>query len=122
MRMIQLSQAIEDLPANEQDAPDHIDECLWTLCRAKAYLWHDSPHRALHTIEELTWDIGTESERAQALQDKLEECMNYVMANLAAIPNYADRHRHEEPIATGLVESAVDQVVNKRFVKQQPMR
>ena len=117
-----MSQAIKGLPTDEQDAPDHIEECLRTLRRAKAHLWHGSPHRALHTTEELTWDIGTESERAQALQDKLEEFMNYVMANLATIPNYADRHRHGEAIATGFVESAVNQVVSKRFVKQQQMR
>ena len=90
--------------------------------RAKAYLWHGSPHRALHTIEELTWDIGTESERAQDVQDKLEEFMSYVTANIATIPNYADRNRHGEPIATGFVESAVNQVLSKRFVKKQPMR
>ena len=41
---------------------------------------------------------------------------------MAAIPNYADRHRHGEPIATGFVESAVNQVVSKRLVKRQQMR
>jgi hypothetical protein len=41
---------------------------------------------------------------------------------VAAIPNYADRHRHGEPIATGFVESAVNQVVSKRLVKKQQMR
>jgi hypothetical protein len=76
----------------------------------------------LHTLEDLTWDIGTESERAEELHDKLEEFMNYITANLEAIPNYADRHRHGEPIATGFVESAVNQVVSKRFVKKQQMR
>jgi len=55
-------------------------------------------------LEDLTWDIGTESPRAEALQDKLDEFMNYITANIAAIPNYADRHRHGEPIATGFVE------------------
>jgi hypothetical protein len=99
-----------------------LTSILRVLRRAKAYLWHGSPHRALHTLEDLTWDIGTESERAEAVQDKLEEFMNYVMANLHAIPNYADRHRHGEPIATGFVESAVNQVVSKRFVKRQQMR
>ena len=122
MRMTQLSQAIKGLPADEQDAPDHIEECLRILRRARAYLWHGSPHRALHTIEELTWAIGTESERAQDVQDKLEEFMSYVTANIATIPNYADRNRHGEPIATGFVESAVNQVLSKRFVKKQPMR
>ena len=43
-------------------------------------------------------------------------------ANLTSIPNYADRHRHGEPIATGFVESAVNQVVSKRLVKKQQMR
>lgn len=81
-----------------------------------------SPHRALRTLEDLTWDIGTESPRAEALQDKLEEFVNYIDTNVAAIPNYADRHRHGEPIATGFVESAVNQVVSKRLVKKQQMR
>src|ERR1017187_7561990 len=64
-----------------------------------AYLWHGSPHRALRTLDELTWDIGTESPRASELQEKLEEFMNYITSNAAPIPNYADRHRHGEPIA-----------------------
>src|ERR1017187_8846201 len=83
---------------------------------------HGSPHRALRTLEELTWDIGTESPRASELQEKLEEFRNYITSNVASIPNYADRHRHGEPIATELVESAVNQVVSKRLVKKQQMR
>lgn len=75
----------------------HVEECLRILRRAKAYLWHGSPHRALQTLEDLTWEIGTESEHAKVMQDKLEEFMGYVTANLTAIPNYADRHRHGEP-------------------------
>src|SRR6266446_2915652 len=58
-------------------------------------------------------DIGTESPRASELQEKLEEFMNYITSNVVSIPNYADRHRHGEPIATGFVESAVNQVVSK---------
>jgi hypothetical protein len=125
MRMTQLSQAIKGLavdPPLEGDAPDRLEDCLRELRRAKAYLWHGSPHRALRTLEDLSWDIGTESPRAQALQEKLDEFMNYITSNVAAIPNYADRHRHGEPIATGFVESAVNQVVSKRFVKKQQMR
>jgi hypothetical protein len=41
------------------------------------------------TLEDLTWDIGTESDRARKVQNKLEEFMNYVTANIAAIPNYS---------------------------------
>jgi hypothetical protein len=125
MRMTQLSQAIKGLVADlpvEGDSPNRIEDCLRELRRAKAYLWHGSPHRALRTLDELTWDIGTESPRASALQEKLKEFMNYITSNVASIPNYADRHRHGEPIASGFVESAVNQVVSKRLVKKQQMR
>jgi len=125
MRMTQLTQLIKGLPTESletKDASIKVDEHLRVLRRAKAYLWHGSPHRALLALEDLTWDIGTESARAEAVQDKLEEFMNYVTANFHAIPNYADRHRHGEPIATGFVESAVNQVVSERFVKRQQMR
>ncbi len=125
MRTTQLTQSIKGLAADppiEGDSANRIEELLRELNRAKAYLWHGSPHRALRTLEDLTWDIGTETPRATAMQDKLDEFMNYITANLAAIPNYADRHRHGEPIATGFVESAVNQVISKRLVKKQQMR
>jgi hypothetical protein len=125
MRTTQLTQSIKGLAADppiEGDSPNRIDDLLTELHRAKAYLWHGSPHRALRTLEDLTWDIGTKSPRAEALQDKLEEFVNYIDTNVAAIPNYADRHRRGEPIATGFVESAVNQVVSKRLVKKQQMR
>jgi len=78
--------------------------------------------RIAHCARSKIWDIGTDSARAEALQEKLDEFMNYITTNVAAIPNYADRHRHGEPIATGFVESAVNQVVSKRLVKKQRMR
>src|ERR1017187_9828916 len=125
MRTTQLTQSIKGLAADppiEGDSPNRIEELLRELIRAKAYLWHGSPHRALRTLEDLTWEIGTETPRATAMQDKLDEFMNYIVANTAAIPNYADRHRHGEPIATGFVESAVNQVVSKRLLTKQQMR
>jgi hypothetical protein len=121
----QLTQSIKGLSADppiEGDSPNRIDELLRELNRAKAYLWHGSPHRTLRTLEDLTWEIGTETPRATAMQDRLDEFMNHITANLAAIPNYADRHRQGEPIATGFVESAVKQVVSQRLVKKQQMR
>ena len=70
-----------------------------------------------------TWqaDALPESENKKKLAPKLEEMMNYLDANQFAIVNYGDRFRHGEPIATGFVESAVNQVVAKRFVKKQQM-
>ncbi|MGO8855192.1 MAG: ISKra4 family transposase [Steroidobacteraceae bacterium] len=88
MRTTQLTQSIKGLAADlpiEGDSPNRIEDLLRELNRAKAYLWHGSPHRALRTLEDLTWEIGTESPRAEALQDKLDEFMNYITANIAAI-------------------------------------
>jgi hypothetical protein len=38
------------------------------------------------------------------------------------ITNYGERYRNGEAIATGFVESAVNQIIAKRFVKKQQMR
>ncbi len=38
------------------------------------------------------------------------------------ITNYGERYRNGEVIATGFVESAVNQIISKRFVKKQQMR
>jgi hypothetical protein len=38
------------------------------------------------------------------------------------IPNYGERYRHGEAIATGFVESTVNQVISKRFCKKQQMQ
>ena len=42
--------------------------------------------------------------------------------NRAFIPNYGERYPQGKTIATSFVESAVNQVVSKRFVKKQQMR
>jgi hypothetical protein len=44
------------------------------------------------------------------------------MNNRHLIPNDGERYRHGEPIATGCVESAVNEVVSKRFCKKQQMQ
>ena len=46
----------------------------------------------------------------------------YVTHNRPFIPNYRERYREGKIISTAFVESAVNQVVSKRFVKKQQMR
>ena len=50
------------------------------------------------------------------------ELRTYVERNRQFLPNYGERYRNGERIATGFVESAVNQVVSKRMVKLQQMR
>ena len=52
----------------------------------------------------------------------LREFRGYIDANRAFIPNYGDRWRNGEAISTAFVESAVNQIISRRFVKKQQMR
>jgi hypothetical protein len=56
------------------------------------------------------------------LRKALDEFDTYVAVNEALIPNYGERWRNEESIAMGFVESAVNQIVSKRFAKKQQMQ
>lgn len=52
----------------------------------------------------------------------MEKFCTYIENNRHLIPNYGEGYRHGEPIATGFVESTVNQVVSKRFCKRQQMQ
>src|SRR5206468_10526144 len=52
----------------------------------------------------------------------VEEFRTYIRNNRHLIPNYGERYRNGEAIATGFVESTVNQVVSKRFCKKQQMQ
>jgi hypothetical protein len=47
----------------------------------------------------------------------VQEFGSYIDANQDFIPNYGDRYRHDETISTAFVESTVNYVVSKRFVR-----
>ena len=50
------------------------------------------------------------------------EFATYIANNQGYIVNYGERFRAGERISTGFVESAVNQIVDKRFDKRQSMR
>ena len=51
----------------------------------------------------------------------MQEFQTYIENNQQWIPNYGELWRAGERISTAFVESAVDQVLSKRFVKKQQM-
>ena len=65
---------------------------------------------------------GIAGDNRRKLTKALDEFDTYITANRALIPNYGERWRNEEAIATGFVESAVNQIVSKRFAKRQQMQ
>src|SRR3989441_931887 len=46
----------------------------------------------------------------------------YIVHNRHVLPNYGERYHNGEAIATGFVESTVNEVVSKRFCKKQQMQ
>ena len=52
----------------------------------------------------------------------LSELRTSIVNNRHLIPNYEQRYHQGEAIATGFVESTVNEVVSKRFCKKQQMQ
>lgn len=101
------------------------DQALKELESLKWYLWHGNVYKALQKIEDLEMDLEGEviiGESAKKLLKTIREFHTYIENNKQWITNYGERYRVGERISTAFVESAVDQVLSKRFVKKQKMR
>jgi len=98
------------------------------LERIKWLLWHGNAPDAVDDIECLLDDVTAELEDnpTSASQRKLAaalgEFATYIANNAGHIVNYGERFRAGERISTGFVESAINQIVDKRFDKRQSMR
>lgn len=103
---------------------------LRDLERLKWLLWHGHARYAVEAAEDLADDAwGMEGDAEGEAKVKLgrlhraaEEFATYLRNNAGQIVNYGERHRAGERISTGFVESAVNQIVSKRFSKRQSMR
>lgn len=101
------------------------DESLKLLDSTKHYLWHGNVVRAREKIAEALGYLDDEEirgENAPKFRKSLKEFDTYIEANQGLIPNYGEHWRNQETIATGFVESAVNQIVSKRFAKRQQMQ
>jgi hypothetical protein len=97
---------------------DKIERLKWSL-------WHGQVDKALGKIDDLERAIEPFSEtyaRFPQLVKALSALRTYIGNNRHVIPNYSERYRNGEPIATGFVESTVNEVVSKRFCKKQQMQ
>ncbi len=129
MRLTVLKQIAKGLPEKCGDADNQYELRLPTLKdleSIKWYLWHGNVFKALDELQGLEMDLDaatfdTKSEAARKLLKGVEELRTYVERNRQFIPNYGERYRNGERIASGFVESAVNQVVSKRMVKRQQM-
>ena len=98
---------------------------LTQLEKIKWHLWHGNVMEALEQTCRLDDELEIWEENPtnkKKLLKLVREFETYIHANGGFIPNYGDRYRHNETISTAFVESTVNYVISKRFVKKQQMR
>ena len=121
MRLTVMNQMAKGLGSEESEsrasALKHLESIKW-------YLWHGNVFKALRRIDHLETDLEGEvitGESSEKLRVTLQEFQTYIENNQQWIPNYGELWRAGETISTAFVESAVNQVLSKRFVKKQQM-
>lgn len=88
----------------------------------KHLLWHGNIEEGPERLTTLLMDlkmIRNQSASAEKLAAGLAEFETYIRNNQKSIPNYGERCRLGERIRTAFVESTINRVVSRRFVKRQ---
>ena len=91
----------------------------------KHLLWHGNTPEALDRLTGLSIDLGFirgHSAPAAKVANGVTEFETYIKNHSEFIPNFGDRWRQGEKISTAFVESTINQVVSRRFVKKQQMQ
>jgi hypothetical protein len=124
MRITVMRQMAKGLPQLEaayltaEQADRYLESAKW-------YLWHGNVYMALDHLDLLYGHLECfvdEHSRWKKLRHAVEEFITYIRNNRKLIPIYGERHFYGEIISTAFVESTVNQVIGKRFVKKQQMR
>ncbi len=90
----------------------------------KHLLWHGNTEDALERLADLLMELSlleARSTAARKLVISMTEFDTYIRNNREFIPNFGERRRQGETISTAFVESTINQVVSRRFVKKQQM-
>jgi len=131
MRITVMTQIAKGITKEDLEAEISSASIQEALKRLKWSLWHGNVYKALSKIEDLieqSYVLASDEEgqepslEAEKLVSYLEEFETYISNNGKYIPNYGDRHHNGERISSSFVESTVNQVISKRFVKKQQMR
>jgi hypothetical protein len=108
MRLTVLDQYAKGLVHCEAVLGEEIRE---KIGRLKWALWHGNLYKALYNIddiESLIYNFEETYPKFKQLRKAVEEFRTYIGNNAHLIPNYGERYRNGEAIATGFVESTVN--------------
>ncbi len=95
------------------------------LTRVKWLLWHGKGDHALDRLGDLNLlsdHFADTYPRFPPLKKVVRDFHTYIVNKRRFIPNYGARYRGGETISTAFVESTVNYVISKRFVKRQAMQ
>ena len=121
MRLTVLQQQTKALEEKQPESAAAVSKQLESI---KYLLWHGNVEEALERLNNLLMDlelIRDHSASAEKLGAGIAECETYIRNNQESIPNYGERYGQGETISTAFVESTINQVVSRRFVKKQQM-
>jgi hypothetical protein len=117
MRLTVLQQQTKALQEERPESGKQVES-------VKHLEWHGNVEEALERLANLVMDlelIRNHSAPAEKLAVGVAEFQTYIRNNQESIPNYGERYRQGETISTAFVESTINQVVSRRFVKRQQM-
>ncbi len=122
MRVTVLGQYIKGLIRLDRVVGEGVRKRLNSV---KWLLWHGKVDKALARLGDLDRCINHFIDlypRSLQLKKAVQKFRTYIATNRAFIPNYGQRYRSGETISTAFVESTVNFVLSKRFVKKQSMQ
>jgi|SRR5215813_967243 len=122
MRLTVLGQYLKGLLRLEREVGESIQQQLESV---KWFLWHGKGKKALGRLGDLDRRIDHFTDtypRFPRLKRGVRQCRTYIENNRTFILNYGKRYRNGETISTAFVESTVNSVLSKRFVKRQSMQ
>ncbi len=121
MRLTVLQQQTKTLKQERLQTGDDASKRLESV---KHLLWHGNTEEALERLVDLIMVLSliqARSAAAEKVADGVTEFETYIRNNREFIPNFGERRRQGETISTAFVESTINQVVSRRFVKKQQM-
>jgi hypothetical protein len=122
MRVTVLGQYIKGLIRLDRVVGEGIQKRLKSV---KWLLWHGKGDNALDRLGELDRGMNHFTDiypRFPQLKNAVQKFRTYIATNRAFILNYGQQYRRGETISTAFVESTVNYVLSKRFVKKQSMQ
>jgi hypothetical protein len=106
-------EAAQQLPSRDR-LSEWVDSIKWRL-------WHGRPVTAIARLESLLSRLARPSLAGKAVVARTHklaaELLQYLNNNAESLPNHGRRSRAGEGISTAIVESAVNQIIDKRMSK-----